>query len=114
MNEQDMPQPLPPPLPSEPPQIEEDTSVMSMTDWLKSLLLAMIPIAGLVFLIMWAVDNTGNVNRRNYARAYFIVVGVMYAVTIVITTAIYFVMFVMFIMLGVAMVSFPELSIWYL
>jgi len=54
----------------------EDTSVMSVKDWLKCLLMLMIPCVGFIFPFMWAFGSTGNVNRRNYFRAYLILLAI--------------------------------------
>ena len=54
-----------------------DTSVMSVKDWLITFLIFIIPCVNIVMLIVWAVSSTGNINRRNYARAYLILLGII-------------------------------------
>ena len=44
------------------------SSVVSMFDWLIYLIVAAIPIVGLVMCFVWAFRG-GNLNRRNYSRA---------------------------------------------
>lgn len=52
---------------------EMDNSPLSMGEWLLTLLVAMIPCAGLILYIVWAFSKSGNLNRRNFCRAYLIV-----------------------------------------
>ena len=67
----------PPSLPpsSSPSGGEGDTSVMSMKDWLITLLLMIIPCVNIVLLFVWAFGN-GNQNKQNWARAYLIVMAI--------------------------------------
>lgn len=51
---------------------QEDTSVMSMGDWLITVLLLLIPCVGIIVYFVWAFGKNGNVNRRNFCRAYLI------------------------------------------
>lgn len=53
-------------------EVQEDTSVMSMGDWLLTVLALLIPCAGIILYFVWAFGKNGNVNRRNYCRAYLI------------------------------------------
>lgn len=51
---------------------QEDTSVMSLGDWLITVLLLLVPCVGIIVYFVWAFSKNGNVNRRNYCRAYLI------------------------------------------
>lgn len=51
---------------------QEDNSVMSMGDWLITVLALLIPCAGIILYFVWAFGKNGNINRRNYCRAYLI------------------------------------------
>lgn len=42
-----------------------------------------IPIVGLVFLIVHAINDEKNINRRNYARSYFITTIVFFAFIVI-------------------------------
>lgn len=53
-------------------ELQEDTSVMSMGDWLITVLALLIPCAGIILYFVWAFGKNGNANRRNYCRAYLI------------------------------------------
>lgn len=65
---------------------DPDEVPMTTLEWLLTIFLSSIPCVGLVLLIVWAVSSSGNVNRRNYARA-FLVIEIVYAVLIVILYA---------------------------
>lgn len=52
-----------------------DTSVMSVKDWLVTLILLIIPCVNIVMLIVWAASSSGNLNRKNYCIAYLIVLA---------------------------------------
>lgn len=59
----------------EPPQ-GSPYAVLSSWGFVGSLLLMAIPIAGFIIAIVWAAGSTGNVNRRNLARANLILMGI--------------------------------------
>lgn len=64
-----------------------DTSPMSMGDWLLTILVSMIPCAGIVLYIVWAFGKNGNVNRRNFCRANLIItagVFVLYLILVLV------------------------------
>lgn len=52
---------------------QEEQSVLSMGEWLLTILVMFIPCIGLGVYIYWAVSKTGNLNRRNFCRAQLIV-----------------------------------------
>ena len=51
-------------------------AVLSSWGFVGSLLLMAIPIAGFIIAIVWAAGSTGNINRRNLARANLILMGI--------------------------------------
>jgi hypothetical protein len=65
-----------PPQPPYGPSPTLDQSVMTLKDWIITLLLSAIPCVNIVLLIIWAASNTGNENRRNYARATLVIMAV--------------------------------------
>lgn len=67
-----------PPYQNYQPQVES-APVLSMGSWVGTLLLMFIPLVNVILLIVWAVSNTENPNRRNFARAYLI----MFAISLV-------------------------------
>ena len=61
-----------------------NTSVMSVKDWIITYLLMCIPFANFVFLFMWAFGSSGNVNRKNWAKASLLWTAIMLIFMIVI------------------------------
>lgn len=54
-----------------------DQSPMSMGDWLLTILImTFIPCVGIILYFVWAFGKNGNINRRNYCRAYLIIMGI--------------------------------------
>lgn len=53
-------------------------AVMRTGDWMIVLLVSAIPLVGIIMLFVWAFSN-GNLNRRNFARAQLIFVGIAVA-----------------------------------
>jgi len=53
------------------------TQVMSLKDWLITWLIFLIPCVNIVMILVWAFSSNGNFNRRNYCRAYLIIIGVL-------------------------------------
>lgn len=51
------------------PGTQQDTSTMSMKDWVITLLISYIPLVGLIMLFIWAFDSTTNLNKKNWAKA---------------------------------------------
>ena len=58
------------------PPVAPQSPVMSTGQFLGTLLLMMIPIAGFILAIVWACGGTDNLNRRNLARAKLIVIAI--------------------------------------
>ena len=76
-----------------------DTSVMSVKDWLITWIIMLIPCVGLIMGIVWAFSNKGNLNRKNYCRAYLIIVAaivVLYIIAFIIFGAALFAIFDVF------------------
>lgn len=59
-----------------------DTSPMSFGDWLLTLLVMIIP-CGFFLYIYWAFSKTGNLNRRNFSRAYLVILAVSAVIGII-------------------------------
>ena len=52
------------------------TAPMSFGDWIVTLLLLMIPIANIVLLFVWAFSSETNLNKKNFAKAQLIFMGI--------------------------------------
>lgn len=61
-----------------------DNSPMSLGDWVLTILALMIPCAGIILYFVWAFGKNGNINRRNYCRAYLIITGITLVIYIII------------------------------
>lgn len=57
-----------------------DNSVMTIKDWLITMLITAIPLVGIVMLFVWAFSDGTNVNKSNYAKAtliWFVIVAII-------------------------------------
>ena len=79
--------------PAMPPIERGDTSVMSTKDWVVTYLILMIPCVGFIMSIVWAFSSDGNLNRRNYCRAYLIVTAIITVIVIILYALIFAAMF---------------------
>lgn len=61
-----------------------DKSPMSLKDWIITLLLLIVPCVNIVMLFIWGFSKTGNINRRNFARAELIFYGILIALYLII------------------------------
>ena len=72
-------------------------SIMSVKDWAISIIITMIPLAGIIMLCIWAFGNKEiNENKKNWAKALvfiqiatMIIVGIIYAIIIAAFLAVY-------------------------
>ena len=53
------------------------TQTMSVTDWLINLVLAAIPLVGIILLFVWAFGNDGNITRKNWAKANLLLAAII-------------------------------------
>jgi hypothetical protein len=72
--------------PSPPEQAFRPSSEpLSVKEWFLTLFIAWIPLVGLIMLLVWAFDNTTNINKKNFAKANLLwtVVGIVLAIIVV-------------------------------
>lgn len=75
--------------PQQPPYYpQQDTSPMTVGQFVATFLIQCIPIVGIIMLFVWAFGSDTNINRRNYARAMLIILAVGAALYIVLFAAI--------------------------
>ncbi|MDI3536108.1 MAG: hypothetical protein PWP16_800 [Eubacteriaceae bacterium] len=55
---------------------DKTAPVLSLGDWMLTLLLLIIPIVNLVMLIIWSADSSTNPNKRHFAQAQLIYMGI--------------------------------------
>jgi len=65
------------------------TQTMSVTDWLINLVLAAIPLVGLILLFVWAFGNDGNITRKNWAKANLLLAAIILGLWLVIILPIF-------------------------
>jgi uncharacterized membrane protein YqjE len=61
------------------------TKVMSVTDWVITVIIQAIPLVGLIMLFVWAFSGNDNPNRQNYAKAVLLVLAVILVLGFVIS-----------------------------
>ena len=72
------------------PAVEDPRArVMTLKDWIITMVLYMIPCVNIGFLIYWAVNSNENYNRQNWAKAMLIVTVGIYILTFVLTFVFY-------------------------
>ena len=60
-----------------------DSTPLSMGEWILTILALFIPCAGVIIYLVWAFGKKGNINRRNYCRAYLSIYAVIMAIYLV-------------------------------
>jgi len=76
------------------------TQLMSVKDWVITIILTGIPLVGLILLFVWAFGNDGNQTRSNYAKGMLIAGLIM--------TVLYF--FLIFSIFGLAFLGSTSFS----
>ena len=66
-----------------PIRAENTAKVLSLGDWMITLLLLFIPIVNIVMLIIWSVDSNTNENKKHFAWAYLIYMAIGLVVGII-------------------------------
>ena len=56
---------------------QQNTQIMSVKDWVITLLLTAIPLVGIILLFVWAFGNDGNQIRQNWAKGNLILAGII-------------------------------------
>lgn len=57
-------------------ETQQQAQVMSVKDWVITILITAIPLVGFIMLFVWAFGSGGNVNKANWAKASLIWVAV--------------------------------------
>lgn len=57
-------------------EVPERERVMSMGEWLVTLIITAIPLINLIMLFIWAFGDNANHNRANYSKAALIVIAI--------------------------------------
>ncbi|MBD7985988.1 hypothetical protein H9649_15560 [Sporosarcina sp. Sa2YVA2] len=75
---------------------EQTNQMMSLKDWIITIILIALPIVSLIMLIIWATDKKDP--RNNFAKAYLIVMGGIFALVMLF----YVLMLILFLFIGIA------------
>ncbi len=54
-----------------------ENKTMSVGDWMLTLLLASIPLVGVVMLFVWAFGDSTNLSKKNWAKATLIFLAIL-------------------------------------
>ena len=71
-----------------PPQasvMAEDTAPLKVSDFFVMLLVACIPLVNIILLLIWAFSSGTNVNRKNFCRAYLIMMVIMWVISFILS-----------------------------
>ena len=62
----------------------QKSNVLSIGDWMVTLLISAIPFVNLIMMFVWAFDSSTNPNKANWAKAslIFLCIGVVFAIVI--------------------------------
>jgi hypothetical protein len=56
---------------------------MSFGDWMKTILLLMIPVVNFVLMIYWAFGSEVNTSKKNYFRAQLVLSLIIFGITVI-------------------------------
>lgn len=74
---------------------DPNTEVMSMGDWLITLIVGAIPCVGIIMLFVWAFGN-GNENRKNFCRAQLVVTLIVTVLMVILYIGVFATLFANF------------------
>lgn len=63
---------------------DEQAPVISVKDWLITLVIAAIPIVGLIFLFLWGFGSDTNPNKANWAKGALLFYAIFIALYVII------------------------------
>jgi uncharacterized membrane protein YdjX (TVP38/TMEM64 family) len=61
-----------------------NTSVMSIQDWIITILITSIPVVNIIMLFVWAFGSDTNENKKNWAKATLIWLAIMFVLYMII------------------------------
>ena len=65
------------------------TPVLSVKDWLITLVVTAIPLVGLIFLFLWAFGDDTNQNKANWAKA-----ALLFYLILIVVNILFFIFFI--------------------
>ena len=61
---------------------DQRTSVLSIKDWVFTLIILALPLVGFIMLFVWGFGSDTNENKANFAKAALIIYAIMIAISI--------------------------------
>ncbi|MCA6074731.1 hypothetical protein [Fulvivirga sedimenti] len=61
-----------------------NTSVMSIQDWIITILITSIPVVNIIMLFVWAFGSDTNENKKNWAKATLIWLAIIFVLYLII------------------------------
>ncbi len=62
--------------------MQQDTSPMTVKDWLITILVLAIPLINIIMYFVWAFSDSGNVNRKTYCQATLLFIAIIIAAVV--------------------------------
>ncbi|WP_096199876.1 hypothetical protein [Bacillus sp. FJAT-45350] len=66
-------------------QVGPDEKVMSVKDWLITLIILAIPLVNIVMLFVWGFGSDVNKNKKNYCKATLLLMAILIAIYLLFT-----------------------------
>ena len=70
--------------------LQQSTDPLSFRDYLIMLLLLCIPVVNIVLLFYWGFSAKQNVNKRNFSRAYLVVLAICLVISLILCFSLFF------------------------
>jgi uncharacterized membrane protein YqjE len=70
-------------------ETQETAAVMSMKDWIITLIITAVPLVGFVMLFVWGFSDTANLNKKNFARASLILLAVFTVIYMILAVVLF-------------------------
>jgi heme/copper-type cytochrome/quinol oxidase subunit 2 len=67
------------------PASQNRNNPMSVRQWLGTLCLLMIPVANIILLFVWAFSEDTNTHKKNFSKAYLIVMVIAFVLTFILS-----------------------------
>ena len=65
-----------------------DMTPMTMGEWIVTLIIMAIPCVNIIMCFVWGFGSTGNLNRRNFCRAYLIMIAVVFVLYLILAVTV--------------------------
>jgi hypothetical protein len=62
--------------------MQQDTTPMTVKNWLITILVLAIPFVNIIMYFVWAFSDSGNVNRKSYCQATLLFIAIIIAAVI--------------------------------